>query len=109
MIIEETTFRSLLAVCAVPVPTTIHRYKKNYFALAHIGDALYLAIARDGPKEEAPYIEYDTKERAWRLLDPAKQEFSKNPSTVTIPVIEVKKLGGEHGEKIKKLLESLPE
>jgi hypothetical protein len=104
MIIEETTFRSLLAVCAVPIPTTIHRYRDVYFGLAHIGDSIYIALAKDGPKEKASYIEYDTRERTYRLVDPSKQDFSRSPTTVTIPVIEVKELSGELGEKIKSIL-----
>ncbi|MDI6708484.1 MAG: hypothetical protein QMD21_00785 [Candidatus Thermoplasmatota archaeon] len=105
MIIEETTFGSLLAICAAPIPTTVHRHKDVYFGLAHIGDSIYIAIAKDGPKEKAPYIEYDTRERTWKLVDPAKQTFSRSPTTVTIPVIEVKELSGELGEKIKTILE----
>lgn len=105
MITEETNFRSLLAICATPIPTTIHRYKGVYFGLAHIGDSIYIALAKDGPKEKAPYIEYDTRERTYRTVDPSKQTFSKSPTTVTIPVIEVKELTGEIGEKIKKVLE----
>lgn len=104
MIIEETTFESLLAICAVPIPTTIHRYKDVYFALAHIGDSIYIALAKDGPKDKAPYIEYDARERTYRMVDPSKQAFSKSPTTVTIPVIEAKELRGDLGEKIKLIL-----
>lgn len=104
MIIEETTFGSLLAICASPTPTTVHRYKDTYFGLAHIGDSLYIAVARDAPKEQAPFIEYDTNTRKWRLVDPSKEAFSRDPSVVKLPVIEVKKLSGDVGEKIKSVL-----
>lgn len=106
MIVEETTFRSLLEICATPMPTPIHRYKDVYFALAHIGDATYLAISRDGPKEKVPFIEYDLRRREWKLVDPAKGSFSGEPSTVVIPVVDVKELSGKVGEEIKKLLSS---
>ena len=72
MIVEETTFRSMLAISATPVPTTIHRYKDVYFVLAHIGDIIYLAISRDGPKEKAPFVEYDLRRREWRLVEDRK-------------------------------------
>jgi len=105
MIIEETTFGSLLAICASPAPTIIHRYKDIYFGLAHIGDSLYIAVARDAPKEQAPFIEYNTSTRRWRLIDPSEEAFSRDPSVVKLPVVEVKKLGGDVGEKIKSVLD----
>jgi len=104
MIVEETTFRSLLAICATPMPTPIHHYKDVYFALAHIGEAIYLAMSRDGPKEKAPFIEYDLRRREWKLVDPAKGGFSEEPSTAVIPVVDVKELSGKVGEEIKKIL-----
>lgn len=106
MIVEETTFGSLLAMCSVPVPTPIHRFKDAYFVVSHIGEAVYLAVSREGPKEKAPFIEYDLRRREWRLSDPAKESFSGDPSSVVIPVIEVKELSGKVGEEIKKLLSS---
>jgi len=105
MIIEETTFGSLLAICASPTPTIVHRYKSIYFGLAHIGDSLYIAIARDAPSETAPFIEYNTSTRKWRLLDPSKEAFSRDPSVAKLPVIEAKKLSGDVGEKIKSVLD----
>jgi len=104
MIVEETTFRSLIAICATPVPTPIHRYKDVYFGLAHIGDVTYLVISRDGPKGEVPFIEYDLRRREWRPVDPKKESFSGDPSTVVIPIAEIKKLSGKVGEEIKKIL-----
>lgn len=104
MIIEETTFRSLLAICATPMPTPIHYYKDIYFALAHIGEATYLAISRDGPKEKAPFIEYDLRRREWRMVDPSRKGFSGDPSTAVIPIVEVKELSGKVGEEIKRVL-----
>jgi hypothetical protein len=104
MIVEETTFRSMLAITATPVPTPIHRYKDAYFVLAHIGDVTYLAISRDGPKERAPFVEYDLRRRGWRLVDPAKESFSGDPSTVVILIVEVKELSGKVGEEIKRVL-----
>ena len=106
MIVEETTFSSLLAICSAPMPTPIHRYKDVYFGLAHIGEATYLAISRDGPKEKAQFIEYDLRRQEWRLVDPKKESFSGDPSTVIIPIVEVKELSGKVGEEIKKLLSS---
>ena len=106
MIVEETTFSSLLAICSTPMPTPIHRYKDVYFGLAHIGEATYLAISRDGPKEKAPFIEYDLRRREWRPVDPKKESFSGDPSTVVIPIAEIKELRGKVGEEIKKLLSS---
>ncbi|MEW6069826.1 MAG: hypothetical protein AB1485_04350 [Candidatus Thermoplasmatota archaeon] len=104
MIIEETTFSSLLAICSSPIPTTVHRYKGVYFGIAHIGDALYLAISRDAPRSEAPYIEYDSRDRTYRFVDPRKDTFSRSPTAIVIPIIEVKELSGELGEKIKSIL-----
>ena len=104
MIVEETTFRSLLAICATPMPTPIHRYKDVYFGLAHVGDVIYLAISRDGPKEKAPFVEYDLRRMEWRLVDPAKEGFSGDPSSVVISIVEVKELSGKVGDEIKKLL-----
>ena len=104
MIIEETTFSSLLAICCTPIPTTIHRYENIYFGLAHIGQNLYIAIARDGPKEKTPFIEYDIKKKDWNMVDPSKKELSRDPTKVAIPVIEVNELSGETGEKIKSIL-----
>jgi hypothetical protein len=106
MIVEKTTFRSLLAICATPMPTPIHRYRGVYFALAHIGEATYLAMSRDGPEEKAPFIEYDLRRREWKPVDPARGGFSGEPSTVVIPIVDVKELSGKVGEEIKKLLSS---
>lgn len=103
MIIEETNFRSLLSISALPIPTTIHRYKGVYFALAHIGESLYLAFCKDAPQEETPFIEYDLITRDFSLTLSSK-DFSKSPTSVIIPVIEVTRLTGETGEKIKEAL-----
>lgn len=106
MIVEETTFTSLLAICATPIPTTIHRYKGVYFGLAHIGESIYIAVARDASRgPDVPYIEYDVRERTYWFVDPKKQPFSKAPTVVVIPVIEVIELSGDVGEKIKKVVE----
>ena len=104
MIVEETTFKSLVEICATPMPSPIHRFKDAYFALSHVGEATYLAVCREGPKEKAPFVEYDLRRREWRLVDPAKEGFSGDPSSVVIPVIEVKELSGRVGEEIKKIL-----
>jgi len=104
IIVEETTFRSLIAICATPVPTPIHRYKDVYFGLAHIGAVIYLAVSRDGPKEKMLFIEHDLRRREWRPVDPKKESFSGDPSTVVIPVAEIKELSGKVGEEIKKIL-----
>jgi len=105
MIVEETDFKSLIAISSVPIATTVHRYKDVYFGLAHIGESIYLALARDGPKEFAPFVEYDVRTKEWSLIDPTKKPFSKDPSKVVIPVIDVKKLSGDVGEEIKKIIE----
>lgn len=86
------------------MPTPIHQYKDVYFALAHIGDAPYLAVSRDGPKEKAPFIEYDLRRREWRLMDPSRGGFSGDPTTAIIPIVDVKELSGKVGEEIKKIL-----
>jgi uncharacterized protein YcgL (UPF0745 family) len=106
MIIEEMTFESLLAMCASPVTTSIHKYKDVFYLLAHVGESIYIAIARDSPKVVGRYIEYDIKERWYKVVDPLKEGFSRTPTVVTIPIVEVKKLHGEMGEKIKEILES---
>ena len=104
MIVEETTFRSLVEICATPMPSPIHRFENAYFVLSHVGEATYLAVCREGPKEKAPFVEYDLRRRKWRLIDPAKEDFSGDPSSVVIPVIEVKELSGEVGEEKKKIV-----
>ena len=104
MIVEETDFRSLIAISSVPIATTVHRYKDVYFGLAHIGESIYLALARDGPKEFAPFIEYDIRTKEYSLIESSKG-FSRVPSRVVIPVINVKKLSGDVGEEIKKIIE----
>lgn len=104
MIVEETDFRSLIAISSTPIPTTVHRYKDVYFGLAHIGESVYLAFARDGPKEKAPFIEYDMRSKEYSLVDPSKG-FSRDPSKVVVPVIDVKNLSGDVGEEIRKIIE----
>lgn len=104
MIVEETTFQSLLAICATPLATPIHRYKDVYYGLAHIGNIPYLAICKDGPKEKAPFIEYDLRQRVWRLVDPKRERFSGDPHTVVIPIAEINELKGKVGEEIKAAL-----
>ena len=106
MIIEEMAFESLLAMCASPVATPIHRHKDVFYLLAHIGKSVYIAVARDAPKGVGRYIEYDVKERWYKVVDLSKEGFSRNPTVVTIPIVEVKKLHGEMGGKIKKVLDS---
>jgi len=105
MIVEETDFRSLIAMSSTPIPTMVHRYKDVYFGLAHIGDSIYIALARDGPKEKAPFIEYDIRSKEYSLVDPSKKDFSRDPSKVVVPVINVKNLSGDVGEEIKKIIE----
>ena len=104
MIVEETDFRALIAISSTPIPTMVHRYRDVYFGLAHIGESIYLALARDGPKEFAPFIEYDIRTKEYSLIEPSKG-FSRDPSRVVIPVINVKKLSGDVGEEIKKIIE----
>ena len=105
MIVEETDFSSLIAISSAPIATTVHRYKDVYFGLAHIGESVYLAFARDGPKEKAPFIEYDVRSKEYSLVDPSKKPFSRDPSKVVIPVIYEKELSGDVGEEIKKVIE----
>ncbi|MFA5772512.1 MAG: hypothetical protein WC974_07270 [Thermoplasmata archaeon] len=105
MIIEEMAFESLLAMCASPMATPIHKHNDVFYLLAHIGESVYIAIARDAPKGVGRYIEYDVKERWYKIVEPSKDSFSRNPTVVTIPIVEVKKLHGEMGGKIKKVLE----
>lgn len=105
MIVEETDFRSIITMSSTPIPTMVHRYRDVYFGLAHIGDSIYIALARDGPKEKAPFIEYDIRSKEWLLIDPEKKSFSRDPSKVVIPVIDVKNLSGDVGEEIKKIIE----
>ena len=107
MIVEETDFRSIIAISSTPMPTTVHRYKDVYFGLAHIGDSIYIAIAKDGPKEFAPFIEYDIRSKEYSLVDPSKKGFSRDPSKVVVPVINVKNLSGDVGEEIRKILENV--
>ena len=49
-------------------------------------------------------MEYDLRRREWRLVDPAKESFSGDPSAVVIPVAEVRELSGKVGEEIKRIL-----
>lgn len=105
MLIEETSFESLLAMCASPMASPIHKYNDVFYLLAHIGENVYIAIARESPKGTGRFIEYDVKERWYKMVDPSKEGFSRNPTVVTIPIVEVKKLHGEMGEKIKTVLE----
>jgi hypothetical protein len=88
-IVEETDFKSLLAICATPMPSTIRRYKDVYYGLAHIGNEIYLAISRDGPKERAPFVEYDLRRREWKLVNPKRESLSGDPSAIVIPSIYI--------------------
>ncbi len=87
------------------MPTTVHRYKDVYFGLAHIGNSIYIAIAKDGPKESVPFIEYDIRSKEYSMVDPSKKSFSRDPAKVIVPVIHVKNLSGDVGEEIRKIFE----
>lgn len=104
MIVETTTFDFLLAAAAMGIkPTPIHRYKDKIFLLASIGKTTYLIVSEEGPTE--PFVEYNLRTREWISVDPKVSEFSGDPNTVVVPIMDAKDLNGEVGVKIKKLLE----
>lgn len=103
MIIETTTFNSLLAAAATGIkPTPLHRYKSKFFLLTSVGKTTYLIVSEDGPKE--PFVEYNLRTREWESLNPRVREFSGDPNTVVVPILDTKDLSGEVGAEIKEQL-----
>lgn len=103
MIVETTTFDFLLTAAVMGIkPSPIHRYKNKVFLLASIGKTPYLIVSENGPTK--PFVEYNLRTREWTSVDPKISEFSGDPNTVVIPIIDAKDLNGELGAKIKKLL-----
>lgn len=102
MIVEEITFDSLLAVSTIGEPSPIHRYKGKFFGLASIGKTTCLMYSEEGPEE--PFVEYDFRTREWRPVDPKIDEFTGDPNSAVIPIIDVKNLKGEASKKIREAL-----
>lgn len=102
MIVEKTNFESLLAISAMGKPSPVHKYEGKFFGLASIGRTTYLIYTDEGP--ETPFVEYDLRTREWRPVDPKADEFTGDPNSAIVPIIDIKELSGDTGEEIKGLL-----